>query len=171
MNGLGKLGGGLAVRAGESEALAKVRGRRTLRERTAAGNGGERCRTLEPRGLQPPAPASRLHPRGEEGQRTLPQTPQFPVEGPAQSTQASEGGGPFSLHPLLEEWGLSYFLGSWGCKRRWQERKPPAKVTLLGPCWSGVELKPSPPGSGSWRVPLGAVGFRSSESGLGIPQF
>lgn len=42
MNGLGKLGGGLAVRAGESEALAKVCGRRALRERSAPGKGAER---------------------------------------------------------------------------------------------------------------------------------
>lgn len=42
MNGLGKLGGGLAAQAGESEALAKVCGRRARRERTALGNDAER---------------------------------------------------------------------------------------------------------------------------------
>lgn len=42
MNGLGKLGGGLAAQAGESEVLAKVCGRRARRERTALGNGAER---------------------------------------------------------------------------------------------------------------------------------
>lgn len=42
MNGLGKLGGGLAVLAGESAADAKVCGRRVLTDRSARGSGAER---------------------------------------------------------------------------------------------------------------------------------
>ena len=44
MNGLGKLGGGLAVLAGESAARAKVCGRRALRDCTALFSLGKYLR-------------------------------------------------------------------------------------------------------------------------------
>lgn len=132
MKGLGKLGGGLAVRAGESAARAKVCGRRARRGGSGPGCAAER----NPR-LSRSSPCTAPAPRRPRPAKAQPRQPPPPRN---------------DFLPLKGIWASTPTLGFNGDKQRRQEGHPPAKATLLA--------RTRPQGmQGPWCLLLGAHRF------------